>query len=62
MFAQVFAGTAMGPLPVAALILFVGVFVAILGRVWGDRARAELERAAHLPLDDDRNERRRAAR
>lgn len=42
-----------------ALVLFVGVFAAVLARTYSRRQRAEMGRAARLPLaDDDRNDRR----
>jgi len=38
-------------LPVFALLLFVGTFVAVILRTWLPSRRAEMERLARLPLD-----------
>ncbi len=36
-----------------ALVLFLVVFVAVVARTFSPRRRAEMERAAQLPLEDD---------
>lgn len=37
----------------AALVLFLAVFVAVVVRVFRRASRPELDRAAHLPLQDE---------
>ncbi|MDX2145941.1 MAG: hypothetical protein SFZ23_00325 [Planctomycetota bacterium] len=41
--------------PQIALVIFVGVFVLVMFRLLGRSMRAELERGATLPLEDDRD-------
>ena len=38
---------------IAALILFIGLFVCVLGYVFWPANRSRFERAAHLPLQND---------
>jgi len=38
--------------PQAALVIFLGVFAAVIGRVMRRSRHAELQHAAFLPLDD----------
>lgn len=47
--------------PIVGMALFLSVFVGVLVRVTSRRARAELERAAMLPLADDGPQRVRGA-
>jgi hypothetical protein len=52
MFGQFYAGMRWTELPVAALLLFLAVFVTVVVRVCRTR-RDEIDVIAHLPLDGD---------
>jgi cbb3-type cytochrome oxidase subunit 3 len=41
-------------LPITALVLFMVLFTAVCWRTFRRSARAELDRAARLPLEEDR--------
>lgn len=38
--------------PIAALVIFVGVFILVMGKLFS-RSRSENDRAAAMPLSDD---------
>ena len=49
---DIMAGLDLTIFPQIALVIFLGVFAAVVGRALSRSRRAELEHAASLPLDD----------
>jgi len=52
MYAHFYAGMRWTSLPVLALLLFLGVFIAVIVRVSLPSRRREIDAAARLPFDD----------
>jgi len=53
MYAHFYAGMRFTALPLLALGLFLGTFVAVIVRVAQSSRRRELDAASRLPLDDN---------
>jgi cell division protein FtsL len=51
-FSDIIGSLDISTYPRVALILFIGVFIAAVGRVIANRASDELTHAARLPLED----------
>lgn len=52
-FSDIIGGMGLSTFPQIALVIFLIVFIAVTLRVLSGRRRAEYDRAAMMPLDDD---------
>mgnify|MGYP000014679175 CR=1 FL=1 len=53
MWAKLFDGNELLGLPVLSMLLFIGVFIAVVIRVMSKQRRGGYESASMLPLEDD---------
>lgn len=53
MFRDLFENVSLTALPIAAMLLFLGIFVAVIVRVSRKARAATYEQMAQLPLQDD---------